>query len=40
MGSLTGLLQPGAAAAWLLLPSALVLGVPHRTAWSQDTAGP
>ena len=29
MGSLTGLLQPGAAAAWLLLPSALVLGVPH-----------
>jgi len=29
MGSLTDLLQPGAAAGWLLLPSALVLGVLH-----------
>jgi ABC-type nickel/cobalt efflux system permease component RcnA len=29
MGSLTDLLQPGAAADWLLLPSALVLGVLH-----------
>ena len=29
MGSLTHLLQPGASAGWLLLPSALVLGVLH-----------
>ena len=29
MGSLTDLLHPGAAAGWLLLPSALVLGVLH-----------
>jgi nickel/cobalt transporter (NicO) family protein len=29
MGSLTELLQPGAAAGWLLLPSALALGVFH-----------
>jgi ABC-type nickel/cobalt efflux system permease component RcnA len=29
MASLTDLLQPGAAAGWLLLPSALVLGVLH-----------
>ena len=29
MGSLTDLLHPGAAAGWLLLPSALMLGVLH-----------
>jgi nickel/cobalt transporter (NicO) family protein len=29
MGSLTDMLQPGVAAGWLLLPSALVLGVLH-----------
>ena len=29
MGSLTDLLQPGAAPAWLLLPSALALGILH-----------
>jgi len=29
MGSLTNLLQPGVAAGWLLLPSALLLGVLH-----------
>lgn len=29
MGSLTDLLQPGAATGWLLLPSALLLGVLH-----------
>ena len=29
MGPLTELLQPGAPASWLLLPSALVLGVLH-----------
>src|SRR5271167_902554 len=29
MGSLTNLLQPGTAAGWLLLPSALMLGVLH-----------
>src|SRR5271169_218020 len=29
MGSLTNLLQPGTAAGWLLLPSALILGVLH-----------
>ena len=29
MGPLTELLQPGAAASWLLLPSALALGVLH-----------
>ena len=38
MGPLTELLQPGAAAGWLLLPSALVLGV--LTARSRDTARP
>ena len=29
MGSLTDPLQPGSVAGWLLLPSALVLGVLH-----------